>query len=249
MDSEAAPNQGTQVSLLVTIEGNLGAGKSTFLTKFQENEEYITLGEPVRMWESVGQENLLELKYRNPNRWEFTFQIYADLTRALSLRDTQCQRKVRIQERSMLSGHKIFAALQQEAGCLSEMEAEVLKTWYDYLSGVGSGVQTTPDLFIYLRAPPEVVFERMRNRNRVAEQGVSLTYLQKVHDYHEQLFITNASQLPSPVLVLDTSLDESSFPHLWAEAEASIQAARCRKVREQELVDRFMEELIGETQG
>jgi peptide subunit release factor 1 (eRF1) len=48
---------------------------------------------------------------------------------------------------------------------------------------------------------------------------------------------------------LDTSLDESSFPHLWAEAEAAIQAARCRKVREQELVDRFMEELIGETQG
>jgi hypothetical protein len=58
MDSEAAPNQGTQVSLLVTLEGNLSAGKSTFLTKFQENEEYITLGEPVRMWESVGQENL-----------------------------------------------------------------------------------------------------------------------------------------------------------------------------------------------
>jgi deoxyadenosine/deoxycytidine kinase len=149
----------------------------------------------------------------------------------------------------MLSGHKIFAALQQEACCLSEMEAEVLKTWFGYLSGVGSGVQTTPDLFIYLRAPPEVVFERMRNRNRVAEQGVSLSYLQKVHDYHEKLFITDASQLPSPVLVLDTSLEESSLPHLWTEAVVAIEAVKCRKAREQELVDKFMEELVGETQG
>jgi hypothetical protein len=39
-----------------------------------------------------------------------------------------------MQERSMLSGNKVFAALQQEAGCLLEMEAEVLHTWFGYLS-------------------------------------------------------------------------------------------------------------------
>ncbi len=81
----------------------------------------------------------------------------------------------------VVSGHKNFAALQQEAGWLSEMEAEVLKKWFGYLSGVGSGVQTTPDLFIYLRAPPEVVFERMRNksprlpRKIVCYQSISAT--------------------------------------------------------------------------
>jgi deoxyadenosine/deoxycytidine kinase len=95
--------------------------------------------------------NLLELKYRNPHRWEFTFPIYADLTRALNLRDTQCQQKVRIYRKgACCQATRSFAALQQEAGCLSEMEAEVLQTWFGYLSGVGSEVQITPDLFICL---------------------------------------------------------------------------------------------------
>jgi deoxynucleoside kinase len=249
MDSETSSSTEAQVSLLVTIEGNIAAGKSTFLNWFRDDEEVLVLKEPVRLWENVGQENLLELKYKNPHRWEFTFQMYADLTRALSLRDTQCHRKVRIQERSMISGHQIFVALQKEAGCLSEMEAEVLNTWFGYLSGVSSGVQSTPDLFIYLRAPPETVFARMQNRNREAEQGVSLQYLQKVHEYHEKLFITDAAQLPSPVLVLDTSAAESDLGYLWVEAIEAIEAAKQRKNREQELVDKFMEELVGETQG
>ena len=32
-------------------------------------------------------------------------------------------------------------------------------------------------------------------------------------------------------------------------AVAAIEAARCRKAREQELADKFMEELVEETQG
>jgi hypothetical protein len=50
----------------------------------------------------------------------------------------------------MLSGNKVFAALQQETGCLSEKEAEVLQTWFGYPSGVVRGVQITPDLLICL---------------------------------------------------------------------------------------------------
>jgi dephospho-CoA kinase len=54
MDYDASHSQEAQVSLRVTIEGNIASGKSNFLDWFRSDEDFIMLGEPVRMWESVG---------------------------------------------------------------------------------------------------------------------------------------------------------------------------------------------------
>jgi dephospho-CoA kinase len=50
MDSDASHSQEAQVSsLLVTIEGNIASGKSNFLDWLRSDEDFIVLGEPVRM--------------------------------------------------------------------------------------------------------------------------------------------------------------------------------------------------------
>lgn len=51
----------------VCIEGNIGSGKTTFLSHFKEFNNTIVLQEPVELWRNVGGTNLLViifLKYK-----------------------------------------------------------------------------------------------------------------------------------------------------------------------------------------
>lgn len=47
--------------LTVSVEGNIGSGKSTFLNYCESDEEVVTLPEPVGLWTNVGGVNLLVL--------------------------------------------------------------------------------------------------------------------------------------------------------------------------------------------
>lgn len=54
-------------------------------------------------------------------------------------------------------------------------------------------------LTVYLRTTPEVVYERMKVRGRNEESTVSLSYLQQLHDLHENWLIKGAKHRPAPV--------------------------------------------------
>jgi len=58
------------------VEGNIGAGKSTFVEKLRELEigkEINTIPEPVNVWTNYNGHNYLQLFYDNPRKWTFTF--------------------------------------------------------------------------------------------------------------------------------------------------------------------------------
>lgn len=66
----------------VAIEGNIGAGKSTFLdyiSKKFPNRVNIYC-EPVHRWRNVNGTNLFDLMYKDPKRYGFIFQSYVQLT-------------------------------------------------------------------------------------------------------------------------------------------------------------------------
>ena len=52
---------------------------------------------------------------------------------------------------------------------------------------------------VYLRTNPEVVYERMKKRNRSEESHVPLEYLQQLHNLHESWLIDGAHHRPAPV--------------------------------------------------
>ena len=63
---------------ILTVEGNIGAGKSTFLGELQkryaDRDDIMFLLEPVGIWESVVDEegkNMLEKFYDNPKKYSF----------------------------------------------------------------------------------------------------------------------------------------------------------------------------------
>ena len=66
---------------------------------------------------------------------------------------------------------------------LTEEQFLILREWYSFM--MRQYACLIPDLIIYLRASPEVVFARMQGRARKEETSVSLGYLQKIHGLYE----------------------------------------------------------------
>ncbi|CAF3913910.1 unnamed protein product [Rotaria magnacalcarata] len=58
----------------------------------------------------------------------------------------------------------------------------------------------------YLRATPETCLQRIHARNRSEEESISLDYLQKLHECHEEWLINrHNTNLSIPILVVDAN--------------------------------------------
>lgn len=70
----------------IIVEGNIGAGKTTFLRTFAQVASAMDLPapmivpEPVNLWRNVGGVNAFQLLADDPKRWSFAFQSYVQLT-------------------------------------------------------------------------------------------------------------------------------------------------------------------------
>ena len=79
--------------IVISIEGNIGSGKSTLMEIFKQKfpqlelthaSEIFYLDEPVEDWKNINQNqdlNILQTFYEDPCRWAYSFQIYALFTR------------------------------------------------------------------------------------------------------------------------------------------------------------------------
>lgn len=67
-------------SLTIAVEGNIGAGKSTFLEFCHSKPGCLGLPEPVDKWTNLNGTNLLAEFYADRSRWAFPFQLYVGMT-------------------------------------------------------------------------------------------------------------------------------------------------------------------------
>lgn len=173
--------------ILVSIEANIGAGKSTILQNLQETMDttYTTcIEEPVDVWSTYKDpttgRSLLDLYYTNPPKYAFPLQtmIYNSLMRILYQTIDSTPTPIIITERSLQSSSGIFAKMLSDSGIMSPIEYQVYTT----------SVACDPiplDVCIYLRTEPEICYERIRHRNRQGEQKIEMEYLRKCHSAHE----------------------------------------------------------------
>lgn len=204
---------------VLVIEGNIGAGKSTFLQLLEKHLVIDPVYEPHQKWQNIGNgENLLEKFYSDIRRWAYTFQTYAFVTRVLEqerkLKEATCD--VQVLERSVFSDRYCFAKNCYEMGVMQSLEWQIYRDWFSWLV---DGYATKPTGFIYLQADPQVCYDRLRKRNRQEESSVPLDYLKRLHEKHEQWLIQHqeiADYLTDvPVLVLSCDNDfESSEAEL-----------------------------------
>ena len=158
----------------ISIDGNIGCGKSSLLSKLCQETRFPVFLEPVNDWK-----DLLTLFYEDPSRWGLSLN-----TKILSFHKFKNNDFESLYERSPISNRYIFCELQYEQNKMNEVEYKLFDDIYKQLCW-------TPDLIIYIRTSPEVSMERMRKRNRDCEINVSFEYIKAIHEKYEDLVKSN----------------------------------------------------------
>lgn len=120
--------------------------------------------EPVEKWQTIEgtTENLLEKFYSDTQRWAYTFQSYAFITRVLALEDAlkTTPYQTSVLERSVFSDRYCFARNCYEQGNMNALEWKLYQEWFVWLV---NNVMTKPAGFIYLKADPKNVMSVCAN--------------------------------------------------------------------------------------
>ena len=200
------------------IEGNIGAGKSTFLKLLQEKIPSVRVAqEPVHNWQKkVYGQSLLANFYQDPKRWAYSIETFAMICRVRDHLIEQEKNETPFIERSIYSGHYCFSQNGYENGFMTTLEWQLYCKWFEFLI---PGKCKTPSGFIYLSVDPDVAYKRIKKRNRLAEKQITLAYLKQIHQKHEDFLIHKKGILPElkhvPVLRLDCNqefeTDETAF--------------------------------------
>ena len=175
---------------IYTVEGNIGAGKTTIIQLIAKNfldVEFVE--EPVKEWQNLNGENLLEAFYKDPVRWGFSFEFYSMLTKIQKLlKAADSDKPYIIIERSILS-NKIFMDLSKELGKLNAMEYKMLMNTYDFYI---QNVYPQLNGVIYLDTPVDECVKRIIKRNRGEECSIDKSYLELIKKKLDELAMNSA---------------------------------------------------------
>lgn len=176
--------------MIISIEGNIGSGKSTLLNllreKYKENQHIIFVDEPVSEWNKIkdGEKSILELFYGDKDKYSFTFQILAYITRLrklLQVLENSNDDNIIICERSIYTDKYVFAKMLYQQGHIKEIEWQTYNYWFDTFKK-----QTLPNTIIYVKTEPLICSERIKKRNRNGEDSIAIEYLDHCHKLHEE---------------------------------------------------------------
>ena len=170
---------------IYTIEGSVGAGKSTLGIELAATGLVGFVPEPLNIWQTRYEDNLLEKFYDDKKRYAFTFQLAAFTTRAKTWEDvlSLLDHSHIFLDRSVYSDRYIFAKSLNNQGLMDSTEYKIYTDLWDWMVGNWCVV---PDKIIYVRTPPEICLEWVKERARDEEASVPIEYLIDLHDRHEE---------------------------------------------------------------
>lgn len=200
--------------LLVTVQGNIGSGKSTLIQYLQSSykdcpdKKICFLQEPVDEWNTIKDINgttMIELFYSDQNRYAFGFQMMAYISRlAILKRAIKDGFDIIISERSLDTDRNIFAKMLYDDGKISEVEYQIYMKWFDEFKK-----DFPEELIIYVKTTPIVAHTRVALRGRKGE-NIPFEYMQRCHAYHEHWICPIHSRR---VCEIDGDIDTNEHPH------------------------------------
>ena len=193
--------------MIVSVEGNIGSGKSSLLhnlkSHYQANSRIIFVDEPIEEWNTIrDKENntILQCFYRDPKEYAFSFQILTLTTRLIQLKNhiEKYPEHIIISERSILSD-ALFAELMYKEGKITPIEYQIYCKQYEYF------LTMMPDIHVvYLRCEPDECKKRIHKRARKGEEEISVQYLRDLHETHEKWI---KKWKKEHVLIFDANVD------------------------------------------
>jgi deoxyadenosine/deoxycytidine kinase len=180
-----APN----VCKIFTIDANIGAGKSTILDYLHKFYKVPVDPEPVQKWMPY----LQDMYHQNKGAFEFQVRVWLD----------RCWVQQRpnmssiIMERSPYFQSSVFVPVNLDNNRLTVKEYQMLQEMYQRSMNMWS-----PKGYIYLRSDPAKCLQRIMKRGRDSEEQIPLEYLESLHKYHENAYMSGVTN-GLPIIVVD----------------------------------------------
>ena len=206
---------------IISIEGNMGVGKTTFINTLQEyfkdKHPIHILEEPVSLWQSIKDQDdkdILSHFYENQSKWAFSFQIMAYISRLSILKQAVKDHpdSIIITERSVHSDRHIFAKMLYDDKLINEIDYQIYNKWFVHF------IEDIPiSSIIYLQCSPEISNKRVLKRARKGET-IPLPYLIKCHQYHEEWLDSTKADISTAPTILKINCNLENTPEtilLW----------------------------------
>lgn len=192
--------------IIISIEGNIGSGKSTILSKIKEKlpNNIFILQEPVDIWENIKDETgetILSKFYKDPAKYAFAFQVMAYTTRLTALRKAIQENphaKIILCERSLNADREIFAKMLRDDGFIEPVLYQIYEEQYSNTSD-----EFTLDYIMYIDTDPDICLKRVAKRSREGESKITIEYLTKCHKYHDIWLCPNKLNTKCPIVYFD----------------------------------------------
>ena len=149
------------VKRTVVVAGNIGAGKTSLTERLGARLGWQTA------FESVSDNPYLPDFYADMHSWSFHLQVFFLGHRAQQYLTLAGSPQSSILDRSIYEDAYIFARALHHMGNLSERDYFAYRNVFDLVVSR----LPAPDLLIYLRAPVQVIYERIQRRGREIEFG------------------------------------------------------------------------------
>ncbi len=174
----------------ISIEGNIGAGKTTLATKIADDFNGKTV------LERFADNPFLPKFYKDKNRFAFPLEMSFLADRYQQISDDLAQ--FDLFKDFLIADYHIFKSLIFAKVTLAEDEFRLYKTLFDIIYKE----MPKPDLYIYLYQNTDRLLQNIKRRGRSYEQDIESTYLEKINNGYLDYI---KSQKDLKVLIIDVS--------------------------------------------
>jgi deoxyadenosine/deoxycytidine kinase len=177
---------------ILGISGNIGAGKTTVVEILARHLGWEFYKEPA-------EENpYLKPYYEDPSRWGLHSQVYFLTSRFEEERRLSSLDKSYILDRTIYEDGEVFARMALK-GDEYKTYLKLYRLAINYLPG--------PDLIIYLKAPIDVLIDRIKKRGREGESRISYQYLSTLDSLYEN-WIRTFKRAPIVIYNIERDINE-----------------------------------------
>ena len=205
---------------IIYIEGGIGCGKSTLVSKIQDHckkheLKILTIQEPVDIWMTIkdktSNKNMIEAFYSDQEKYSFHFQMMAYISRLQRLQDNmdiavKDKYDLVICERSLQTDKNVFCKMLYDEGKIDEYGYQIYTMWFEYFQKYLNNSK-----FVYLKTDYNTCYERILMRARNGESVIEKAYLEQNNQYHDDWL---CKMRPSDVLILDGNQDANKDKNL-----------------------------------
>jgi deoxyguanosine kinase len=212
---------------ILSIEGNIGSGKSTFVrflqTKF--SDDVIFLQEPVNEWSNITDskgETILSKFYKDQHAYSFSFQMMAYISRLALIKETveKNPHAIIVTERCLLTDRHVFAQMLYDEEKIEDINYDIYLRWFDTFYN-----DYPISHYVYLQTSPKTALERVEKRSREGET-IPLEYLEKCNTYHEKWLSSTA--MKSKTTYINANENETFMPLWLIDVRKIIEANRAK---------------------